>query len=113
MADKVKTDFPAMGDSGIPNEIVNMSGNRSPYTMAGGPRGGPGKSDAPDSSDGIRKSVTINEAHGPRLAPITRIYEGNAAEAGLSGRNLRLMKPTEGNFWEKRVNGPVIGKPTR
>ena len=113
MVDRVKTSFEAMGDSGIPNEIVNMSGNRSPYTQMGGPRGGAGKSDGPDSSDGIRKSVQIHEAHGPRLAPVTRIYEGNAAEATQSGRNVRLMNRTEGDFWAKRTNGPVIGKPSR
>ena len=113
MADRVKTDFPAMGDSGIPNEFVNMSGNRSPYTKVGPGAGGPGKSDGPDSTDGIRKSVMIHEAHGPRLAPVTRIYEGNAAEASLTGRNVRTMERTSGDFWAKRVDGPTIGKPTR
>jgi hypothetical protein len=108
MSEKVTTSFPTMGDHGIPDSFVNMSGQRSPYTKLA--PGVPGKNSGPDSAGGIRKSVQIENANGPRLAPVTKIYEGNAAEANSGLRNVQVVPSAAGvsDFWAQRaVRGKI------
>jgi hypothetical protein len=110
MSEKVTTSFPTMGDHGIPDSFVNMSGQRSPYTQVGPGMGGPGKNAGPDSAGGVRKSTEIENANGPRLAPVTKIYEGNAAEANSGLRNVQIMPSAAGvsDFWGQRaVRGKI------
>ncbi len=101
MAEKTSSTFPTMGDQGGVTNWVNMSGQRSPYTIPGPGIGGGGKSDLPDSDTSIRKSSEIESAQGPKAPIFTRIYEGNAAEANLTLRNVRVVPSKAGvsDFW--------------
>ena len=100
--EQVSSNFPTMGDHGLVDSVVNMSGQRSPYTTLGQGIGGGGKSDAPDSDTSIRKSTEIENAQGPKATIYTRIYEGNAAEANLTLRNVRIVPSKAGvsDFWQ-------------
>lgn len=99
--ENVVSSFPTMGDNGMVSSVVNMSGQRSQYTTPGPGIGGGGKSDAPDSDTSIRKSTEIENAQGPKATIYTRIYEGNAAEANLTLRNVRIVPSKAGvsDFW--------------
>ena len=109
MAENIKTTFPAMGDDGIPRSVVNMSGQRAPYTQEVPKQGG--QSGDLASGDGIRTSTEIQHAQGPTLAPITRIYADNAAEATASMRNVRVVPGRGGvdDFYLKRAESNTIG----
>lgn len=110
MGDNIQTSFPPMGDQGIPSGFVNMSGNRSPYTQAVPKQGA--KSGAPDDTGGIRTSTMINHAQGPRLAPITRIYPDNEAEAKPQMRNVKIVPGRGGvdDFYVTRLRQSEAGK---
>jgi hypothetical protein len=92
-----------MGDHGIPDSFVNMSGQRSPYTKAGEGIGGGGKGVPDEGVKGNRTGVE-KEYNGPHFAPQTTLYAPNAAEASDQPRNVRLVRSAVGNrdFWESR-----------
>lgn len=112
MAGKIiRSPFPTMGESGIPDSFINMSGQRSPYTKLA-PRQGPRNSGPDDAGDATHRSaVQIKDAHGPRLAPVTTLYGKNAAEATQTPRRLRLMPSAIGNrdFWGARIQAGTVG----
>jgi hypothetical protein len=85
MADNVTTEFPKMGDEGIPHSVVNMSGQRSPYTLTA-PKKTMGR--GTDPSIGTMKSrgrTLIKEAQGPTLKPIQTICYPNAPDGASGG----------------------------
>ena len=97
-----------MGDHGIPDSFVNMSGDRSPYTQQGKPGeglGGPGKGPADEGVAGNRTGVE-KEYNGPHFAPQTTLYAKNASEASDQPRNVKLVRSAVGNtdFWDARAN---------
>lgn len=105
------TSFPKMGDEGIPNSFVNMSGDRSGAytTLVGRKTMGRGK-----SPTGVKKNrgrTMINEAHGPTFRPVATLYKANAASANDTQRNTKLMKPAMGDrdFWSKKSYGQDNG----
>lgn len=108
MADNSTTSFPKMGDS-LASNVMNLSGNRSPYTKTMPRRNKAGKSPI-GSTGGTKKHTKINEANGPRCTVKFTLYAANAAEAGKQTRNVRMMpqkmsRPDGtggGNFWAKR-----------
>jgi hypothetical protein len=94
------SNFPKMGDDGM-TSLVNMSGQRSPYTMPEG-RKGPGSPDLGGGGAGGRGSTMIHEAHGPQFRPVaSKVY---ATEYAATGRNTRQVPSAVGNrdFWAAR-----------
>lgn len=108
MADPVHTSFPAMGPRGIEQSVVNISGQRSPYTRFQPVQGGPAGVgiDGPTAPAGGAQPATLvnSEVLGPCCKPITTTYYPNAAEAGNTGRNVKLLAPRTGtsDFWDQR-----------
>ena len=110
MGDPIKTDFPAMGLNGIPESVINRSGERSPYTTAR-PNSGP----SGDSIDGVKGAPAAHtlvnaEVLGPVCAPQTTLFYPNAADHEKTGRNVKLLPSKSGvsDFWEKRAQGDVL-----
>lgn len=114
MADATTTSFPKMGDSLIHN-VMNLSGQRSPYTKTMPRKNKAGKSPI-GSTGGTKKHTLIKEANGPRCTVKFTLYANNAADAGKQTRNVRMMpqrmsRPDGtggGNFWAKRAHGQVM-----
>jgi hypothetical protein len=98
------SNFPKMGDDGYAG-LVNVSGNRSPYTTAV-PRQGPTAPDMGGSPAGGRGSTMIHEAHGPQFKPVaSRVYQ---PEYPGTERAIRTVPSSVGNrdFWTSRgMNG--------
>lgn len=104
------TSFEKMGDRGIPDSVVNMSGDRSAYTKLVG-RKTMGRGKSPTGVKKNRGRNMIHEAHGPTFRPVTTLYKANAAAANDTQRNTRLMRPAMGDrdFWAKRQYGQDNG----
>jgi hypothetical protein len=102
MSDPVKTTFETMGQYPLEGHVVNMSGQRSPYTKTA-PKQGP-TSDAPDSVGGNRSQVA-KDYNGPKFAPQTTICYPNAPEASATLRNVKIMPSKTGvsDFWANRA----------
>jgi hypothetical protein len=104
MSDNTISDFPKMGDEGIPNSVVNLSARPSPYTMPQ-PRHRSGGAEVPGA--GTKKNrggSLIHDAQGPSVCHFATLYEQNAAVATQGQRNVRLMPryTGDGGFWAKR-----------
>jgi hypothetical protein len=94
--DNATTNFPKMGDDGIVKSVVNISGQRSPYTKATGKKGF-GKSGAiPGTGDKANKGASSmsGENPGPRCYIQEKIAYPNSPESAKVLRNT------------KRVQGP-------
>lgn len=112
--DAVTSNFPTMGEAGIPHSVVNLSGDRSPYTMVQ-PRdaGGATHSDVPGTGTKRQRSATlIREANGPRpnSIPLATRWPANAACATEIQRNVVPVPSAIGDrdFWAKRAEGRAI-----
>lgn len=92
--------FPKMGDDGY-TSLINVSGDRSPYTRAV-PRSGPTTPDLGGSPAGGRGSSMIHEAHGPQFRPVASKVQG--PDYAATGRNVRAVPSAVGNrdFWDSR-----------
>lgn len=103
MADKTTTSFPKMGDEWITKNLINCSGNRSPYTTPI-PKKTEGRGASPTGVKKNRGASMINEAHGPTFRPVTTLYKQNAAEASATCRNTKLVPSAVGDrdFWAAR-----------
>lgn len=100
--------FEKMGDY---DQVMNMSGQRSPYTMPQA-RKGPTSPDMGGGNGSARKGATlIHEAHGPAFTPVAT--RGQAPEYPATGRAIRTVPSAVGNrdFWDRRADqgGEVIG----
>lgn len=103
MADNATSNFPKMGEFALTDSIVNVSGNRSPYTQVQA-RSGPSADENPGGT-AVRGQMAMNgENPGPRFAPQTTISFPNAPEASQTGRGLRVVPSSIGNrdFWDSR-----------
>lgn len=104
MADKSRTQFPKMGDEWITKNLINCSGDRSPYTITVGKKT-EGRGASPT---GVKKNRNnngmIHEANGPTFRPVTTLYKQNAAEASATQRNTKLVPNAIGDrdFWAAR-----------
>lgn len=111
MSDMTRTDFPVMGDAGIPESVVNLSGARSPYTQAV-PKGGVPAGISIDGPTGApRKATEVNaEVLGPMCAPQTTLFFPNAADHEKTGGNTRIVPSRSGvsDMWATRQEGPVL-----
>lgn len=103
MADNATSNFPKMGENPMVGTLVNVSGNRSPYTH---PVARPSQGDAlATGGTAIRGASSMSGEHnGPRFAPVTTICFPNSPEASQTGRGLRTVKSAIGNrdFWDRR-----------
>ena len=106
------TSFPTMGEE-IPHSIMNLSGNRSPYTTTVSKKT-MGRGSSPTGKYTYRGQSLINEAHGPRCHIVATLYAPNAAEASATQRNTRILpnvieRPdrvgSAVTFWDKRKFG--------
>lgn len=104
------TSFPKIGDEPLTSHLVNVSGDRSRYTMPV-PRKGP-SGDQMDGPTGHRGATSMSGEHnGPRFRPVTTLYAQNAAAASDTGRGMRtLPSAMRSPFWDKRntASGAVI-----
>lgn len=114
-ADVTTTNFPKMGDS-LAENLVNMSGQRSPYTKMV-PKKTMGRGASPTGVAGHRSGYMIKEAHGPCFRIKSVLYKQNAAEASATLSNTRMMRvavPREdrvgsaSDFWTKRQYGQRV-----
>jgi hypothetical protein len=96
MADKTTTSFPKMGDEWITDNLINCSGDRSPYTITVGKKT-QGRGASPTGVKKNRGASMINEAHGPTFRPVTTLYAQNAAEASATQRNTRIVPSALGD----------------
>jgi hypothetical protein len=92
MADNATSSFEKMGDS-IPDTIVNISGQKVPYTTAVGKQGF-GKNSNPDlGSKANRGRSQIHGANGPRCRVVETIaYPNNAEDSGKTYRNVKRVR---------------------
>ena len=93
--------FPTMGDSGYEG-LVNMSGDRSPYTKAR-PRQGATMDDTGGSPAGGRGSGMVHETMGPCFQPVASRVQ--SPEYPETGRGMRIVPSSIGNrdFWAARA----------
>jgi hypothetical protein len=107
-----QTQFPKMGEEPLTNSLVNVSGNRSPYTTAVARKGPSGDSESEPATH--RGQTSMSGTHpGPAFRPQTTISYPNAPEASQTGRGMRTLPSAVGNspFWDRRADesGEVIG----
>jgi hypothetical protein len=102
------SNFEKVGDEGIVSHVVNLSGERRPYTIPV-PKKGPKGADIPGrGAKGDRGSSVIHEAHGPTFRPVAKICYPTSGDVGESQRNVKTV-PGGAGFWGKRLEGPRIG----
>lgn len=114
MSNTAKSVFPKMGDEPLVGSIVNISGQRSPYTMMQPRDAGGATADVlATGTNGHRGQIMMSGEHpGPTFRPMTTISYPNAPEARNTGRGMRILRPSIGNrdFWDTRAlqSGQVI-----
>lgn len=102
------SNFEKVGDEGIVSHVVNLSGERRPYTIPVAKKG-PTNSNPPGvGATSVRGSSVISEAHGPTFRPVAKICYPESPEMAKTERNTRLV-PGGAGFWGKRLEGPRIG----
>jgi hypothetical protein len=103
------TSFPTVGSY---DHVMNMSGQRSPYTIPEA-RKGPTTPDMGGGNGSARRSPSvIRNAQGPTLRPVAT--RGFAPEYPETGRAFRTVPSAIGvrGFWQSRAesnDGQVIG----
>jgi hypothetical protein len=103
--DAVLSAFPKMGEHPLEGSIVNMSGQRSPYTN---PVARPVQGDAIAVGGTAVRGVGSNatgEHSGPCFAPQTTIAFPNSPESSQTGRALVTVPSKAGSsdFWDNRA----------
>lgn len=106
-----ESQFPKMGEHPLEGSVVNMSGNRSPYTMPVERKGPSADGEAePAGKRGV--TMATGERNGPCFRPQATICYPNAPESGSTGRGMRTVPSRTGNqdFWDNRASqsGEVI-----
>lgn len=95
-SDNTTTTFPKVGDNGVIESVVNVSGQRSPYTKAVPKKTG-GRGASPTGKAANKSGYQISEANGPRCNISVPMYAQNAAEASMTERNTKFVSSTMGN----------------
>lgn len=104
------SDFEKMGESPLVGSVVNISGNRSPYTTMV-PRKGPSSDGESEPNAHRGQTMATGEHSGPCFRPQTTLFWPNTPEQSATGRGLRyLPKSGKGSFWNDRASqsGQVI-----
>jgi hypothetical protein len=105
------TSFPKMGDEFLTAHLVNVSGNRSPYTMPVAKKSTT-SDQGPLGGKANRSAKLIKEANGPACTPVQTINYSNAPEMKNVGRGMRTVPSKAGNgdfYGAGDSNGQVIG----
>lgn len=105
------TTFEKMGDSFITDHLINVSGNRSPYTMPVAKKSTT-SDQGPLGGKANRGAKLIKEANGPACTPVQTINYSNAPEMKNVGRGMRTVPSKAGNgdfYGAGDSNGQVIG----
>lgn len=113
--DATTSQFPKMGEHPLEGNIVNVSGDRSPYTQSVAKySGGDAIATSGTSIRGVGRDAT-GEKPGPAFAPQTTISFPNSPESSQTLRSLRTVpsvasKTGNGDFWDSRTSqsGQVI-----
>jgi hypothetical protein len=95
--------FPTMGDSGYEG-LVNMSGQRSPYTREQ-PKHGPTTPDTGGSPAGGRPAgAMVQGTYGPAFRPVASMAYGT--QYPETGRGMRVVPSAIGSrdFWAARAS---------
>jgi hypothetical protein len=111
VADKTTTTFNKVG-TGMGSDFVDLTSIPSRNTTAR-PRGGGSTTTGPVGMIGpatARVRPTIPERLGAQLHPTAVLYRQNAAEAGMTQRNVRLVPSAVGNrdFYLRRQYGQGV-----
>jgi hypothetical protein len=106
--------FEKMGESPLVGSVVNISGNRSPYTTAVA-RKGPSSDGESEPNAHRGQAMATGEHSGPCFRPQTTLFWPNTPDQAATGRNVRLLpsassKTGNGDFWNDRASqsGQVI-----
>ena len=96
MSSTITTHFETMGSNPLVGTVVNVSGDRSPYTIPTA-RKGP-SSDVLATGGKANKGATLMSGthNGAKFSPQTKICFPNAPEASATGRGMRTV-PKAGN----------------
>ena len=94
--DSAASAFPKMGDSYLTDHLINVSGNRSPYTMPTQKKGPKQDNDPNVGTAAKRKGYEIKEANGPACTPVARICYPNAPEHNQTQRAMRTVPSKAG-----------------
>lgn len=99
MADAV-SNFPKMGEEPLVGNVVNVSGNRSPYTMPVARKGPSSDSEPGDMAVRGVGAMASGEHNGPTFAPLKTVFYPNSPEFKNTGRGMRRV-PSKGDtsFW--------------
>jgi hypothetical protein len=102
LAPTTTSPLPAMGKNGPPVNVRMPTPNLKLVSKKNQSKGAP-------TSGTAAHRTGIQERLGAQLRPTAVLYEANAAEAAMGGKNVRLMSPAKGNsgFWAKRQYGQV------
>lgn len=107
--------FEKMGESPLVGSLVNVSGNRSPYTTAVPRKGAPSADGESEPNAHRGQTMATGEHSGPCFRPQTTLFWPNAPEQAATGRALRYLpsagsKSGNGDFWNDRASqsGQVI-----
>lgn len=105
MADNATSNFPKMGESPLVGSVVNVSGNRSPYTMPVARKGPSGDSETEPASVRPSGAMASGEHNGPRFSPMTTVFYPNSPEMQNTGRGMRTV-PSKGDnsFWGEQAS---------
>ena len=108
MTPTVTSNFEKIGDQGF-EQVMNMSGQRSPYTMPQARRG-PTSPDLGGGNGSSRKGATlIREAHGPTFTPVaSRTFASAYPETERSVYTV-ASRVGQKDFWDQRQDGRTIG----
>lgn len=112
--DTESSTFPKMGDDYLTDHLVNVSGNRSPYTMPVARKGPKQDNDVNVGTKKNRSASLIHEANGPACTIVAKICYPNAPEHNQTQRGLKTVPSSVGNrdFWGARASdngGECIG----
>lgn len=89
------TTFAKMGDEYLTDHLVNVSGNRSPYTMPVAKKSTT-SDQGPVGGKANRSANLIKEANGPACTPVQTINYSNAPEMKNTGRGMRTVPSKAG-----------------
>lgn len=101
--DATVTTFPKMGDDIVNSVVGSVMARQSPNTISVAKKGPTGGSEPATAN---HKS-NISERGGASLHPTATLYKQNAAEAGATMRNTRMVPSAIGNrdFYARRQYG--------
>lgn len=110
-SDTETSTFAKMGDEELTSHLVNVSGNRSPYTMPVGRKGPKTDQDQGVGTAAHRSQNLIHEANGPQAKVVATIDYSNAPEKSSTGRGMRTVPSKAGisDFSSPSSEGQVIG----